>query len=303
MIIFVAGASGVIGIPLLRELVRHGHTVYGLASSSRGAQKIYEAGASPVQADIFNFDALRDALRSSRAEVVIDELTSLPSNPADMAKALPRDRKVRLGGGGNLFRAAVELGVRRYIQQSSGFYLSASDDQLADEDSGLALDASPGVRESTTMYAELEHRVRSSGMEGLALRYGFFYGPGTWYWPDGAVAEQVRSRQMPIIDRGEGIWSFVHVEDAATATVKALTADPGVYNITDDNPSAVSLWLPAFAKWVGASAPPVLTLQQGMETLGEDAVYTGTKLHGASNAKARKILGFEPRTLAWLQAG
>ena len=301
MNIFVAGASGAIGIPLLRELLRQGHTVCGLTNSTPGAQKIQEVGATPVQADIFDFEALRSALRTSGATVIIDELTSLPANPADLAKALPRDRKVRLEGGGNLFRAAKEVGVRRYIQQSTGFYLSAGEDQLADESSAMALDASPGVMASTTMYAELEQRVQSSAMEGLALRYGFFYGPGTWYWHHGAAAEQVRSQQQPIIDRGQGVWSFVHVEDAAKATVQALTADPGVYNIVDNDPSAVSVWLPAFAKWVGAPAPPQLSLQQAMASLGEDAIYTGTKLHGASNAKARQTLGFAPRILEWLQ--
>jgi 2-alkyl-3-oxoalkanoate reductase len=167
-------------------------------------------------------------------------------------------------------------------------------------ESPLAVDALGSVGQSTNMYAELEQRVLNSSMEGIALRYGFFYGPGTWYWPDGSAAEQVRRSESPIVGDGNAVWSFVHVEDAAVATVAALTAEPGIYNITDDYPSPVSQWLPAFATWLGAPAPPHLTVEQAREAAGEEAVFYGTRLAGASNAKARNLLGFRPRRLAWL---
>lgn len=303
MAIFVAGASGAIGVPLVRELVRRGESVYGLTNSDRGAAKVREAGGRPVRADLFDAAALRRALEEIGPEVVIDELTSLPASPAEMADAIAGDRRVRLEGGGTLFQLAAEIGVRRYIQQSSGFFLSCPEGQLADESCGLALEASPGVRASTTMYAELESRVRSSRMEWMALRYGFFYGPGTWYWPDGAAAEQVRAQGMATIDRGQAVWSFVHVDDAAWATAEAVGAAPGVYNIVDDDPSAVAVWLPAFARWLHAPPPPRLGLEQARELAGDDAVFYGTELRGASNAKAREALGFEPRRLAWLAEG
>ena len=180
-----------------------------------------------------------------------------------MAAAAAGDRKLRLEGGGNLHRAARACGVRRYIQQSSGFFLKPGSG-LADESEGMAVDASPGVAASARTYAELESRVlNAEGIEGVALRYGFFYGPGTWYNPDGAAADQARKQELAIIGAGEGVWSWVHIEDAAVATVAALTAPPGVYHVVDDDPSPVSRWLPAFARWVGAPPPPRVTEQEG----------------------------------------
>jgi len=164
------------------------------------------------------------------------------------------------------------------------------------------VDASPGVSMSAKMYTQLEARVLSSPMEGVALRYGFFYGPNTWYYPDGGVADLVRQGQYPIVGDGMGVWSFVHIEDAAWATVAALTAEPGVYNIVDDDPSASSVWLPAFAKAVGAPPPEHVTEEAARQSAGEDAVYCGVKLSGASNAKARQQLNFKPRRLEWLLA-
>ena len=170
----------------------------------------------------------------------------------------------------NLHRAARACGVRRYVQQSSGFFLK-SGSGLADESEGMAIDASPSVAASARTYAELESRVlNAEGIEGVALRYGFFYGPGTWYNPDGAAAEQARKQELVIIGAGEGVWSWVHIEDAAVATVAALTAPPGVYNVVDDDPSPVSRWLPAFARWVGAPPPPRVTELEGRERGGED---------------------------------
>jgi hypothetical protein len=170
-----------------------------------------------------------------------------------------------------------------------------ADAGLADESARLATDASAGVAASVQMYADIEARLRHSGhMEGIALRYGFFYGPNTWYDLEGSAADHARRREMPIVGQGEGVWSFVHIEDAALATVAALTAPPGIYNVVDDDPSPVSRWLPAFARWVGAPPPPQLTEQEAREVAGEDAVYYGTKLSGASNAKAKQTFTSRP---------
>jgi nucleoside-diphosphate-sugar epimerase len=244
--------------------------------------------------------AVQRALRESRAEIVIDELTALPPHPKDMVAAADNNRRLRLEGGGNLHSAARELGVRRYVQQASGFFLEPGIG-LADESDGLAVDASPGVAAQARIYTELESRVLNVvGMDGIVLRYGFFYGPGTWYHPDGAAADQARKQELVIIGAGDGVWSWVHIEDAAIATVAALTAPPGIYHVVDDDPSPVSRWLPAFARHVGAPPPPRVTEQQGRERGGEDAVYYGTKLRGAANEKAKKILSFTPRRLEWL---
>jgi nucleoside-diphosphate-sugar epimerase len=302
MRVFVAGASGAIGRPLIAELIRRGHTVTGMTRSEVGARHLAALGAVVAPVSAFDAPALERAVRESRAEVVIDELTALPRHPSEMAAAAAGDRELRLEGGGNLHRAARACGVGRYVQQASGFFLKPGSG-LADEAEGLAVDASPRVAASARTYAELESRVlNAEGIEGVALRYGFFYGPGTWYNPDGAAADQARKQELAIIGAGEGVWSWVHIEDAAVATVAALTAAPGVYHVVDDDPSPVSRWLPAFARWVGAPPPPRVTEQEGRERGGEDAVYYGTKLRGATNAKAKMALNFAPRRLEWLDS-
>jgi nucleoside-diphosphate-sugar epimerase len=301
MKIFIAGATGVIGRSLVAELIRQGHTVTALSRSEASSQRLVALGASTAVANAFDRNELEEALRRAKAEVVIDQLTALPKDPAQFATAFPIDRKLRLEGGGNLHRAAQTVGVRRYIQQSSGYFLKG-DGGLADESSPLLTEASPGILPSARMYAEIESRLLHSGsMEGVALRYGIFYGPGTWYHPDGAMANNVRGQQFPIIGQGNAVWSFVHVEDAARATVAALTGPPGIYNIVDSDPSPVSRWLPGFAQSVGAPPPPQVTEAQALAAAGEDAVYYGTKLCGASNDKACRILQFQPRRLEWLE--
>ena len=271
-----------------------------MTRSDAGARALADLGAVVARVSAFDATGLEEALRRSRAEVVIDELTALPKSPSEMAEAAPGDRKLRLEGGGNLHRVARACGVRRYVQQASGFFLRPGSG-LADESEGLAVDGSPRVAASARTYAELEARVLNAGdMEGVALRYGFFYGPGTWYHPEGAAADLVRRQGVPIIGQGAAVWSWVHIDDAARATVEALTAPPGVYHIVDDNPSPVSVWLPAFARAVGAPPPPVVNEQEARAAAGEDAVYYGTRLRGASNAKAKRAFGFAPRRLEWL---
>ena len=301
MKIFVAGASGAIGPPLIAELIRRGHTVTGMSRSDAGAKSLTELGAKIATADAFDESSLREALRQSEAEVVINQLTSLPKDPSQISAAIPGDRKLRLEAGGNLLRAAQAAGgVRRYIQQLSGFFLKARAG-LADESDGLLTKASAGVALSAQMYAELEARLQNAGqLECVGLRYGFFYGPRTWYHPDGAVGDQVRRGEMPIIGEGQAVWSWIHIEDAAVATVLALTAPPGIYNIVDDDPSPVARWLPEFARSLGAPPPPKITEEQARVAAGEDAVYYGTKLGGASNEKAKRTFAFSPRRLEWL---
>jgi nucleoside-diphosphate-sugar epimerase len=303
MRIFVAGASGAIGEPLIAELLRQGHSVVGMTTSNARAKEMEGHGATAVIADAFDTTAVEAALRRSNVEVVIDELTSLPKEPGDMPRYAARDRKLRIEGGGNLFRAAIACGVRRYLQQSSGFFLKASEGTLADESSPFDVNASPAVAASAQTYAELEARLFSSAaMEGVALRYGFFYGPKTWYHPGEAAANMLMRQQNPVVGKGEGVASFVHIDDAASGTVAALEAEPGVYNLVDDDPSPQAVWLPAFARFVGAPAPPRMSEADVKAVAGEDVVYYATKLSGASNAKAKRILGWKPRRLEWLHA-
>ena len=303
MRVFVAGASGAIGEPLVAELLERGHSVVGMTTSEARAKNLEGQGAETVIVDAFDAPAVETALSWSKAEVLIDELTLLPKSPRDMPKYAAGDRELRIEGGGNLLRAALACGVRRYLQQSSGFFLKAAEGTLADESSPFDVNASPAVAANARTYTELEARLFSfNAIEGVAVRYGFFYGPRTWYYPGGAAADMVMRQQSAVVGKGEGVYSFVHVQDAAIATAALLAAQPGVYNLVDDDPSPQSVWMPAFARFVGAPVPPHRSEAEVTSITGEDAVYYATKLRGASNSKAKRILGWTPRRLEWLEA-
>jgi nucleoside-diphosphate-sugar epimerase len=301
MRVFLAGASGAIGEPLIAELLKQGHSVVGMTTSQTRAGMLEAQGAEAVLADALDRAAVESAVRRSKPEAVIDELTSLPKDQVDMPKYAAADAHLRLEGGGNLLQAAIAAGARRYLQQASGFFLKAEKGHLADESSPLDVHASPSVSSAARTYTELEERVFHAGaMEGVALRYGFFYGPKTWYHPGGSAAEMVMRQQIPVVGEGQGVSSFVHIEDAAIATVAALTAPAGVYNLVDDNPSPQNTWLPAFAKFLGALPPPQVSEADAMALAGEDAVYYATRLTGASNSRTKQILKWRPRRLEWL---
>ena len=280
----------------MTELISGGHEVTGMTRSREQASKLSRLGVKAVIVDAFDAEAVADALRSAQPEIVIDELTSLPKDPADYGSAFEGDRKLRLEGGTILYRAAMTAGVRRYIQQSSGYFLKASQG-LADETAELTLDASPGIASAAAMYAKVEERVAGSKTIErplLALRYGIFYGPNTWYSPEGAAADHARRQELPIIGDGNGVWSFVHIHDAAIATAAALTGPAGIYNVVDDDPTAVRDWLPAFARSVGA--PPPTTDQCGR---GEQSVWRGCYLLRYEVARCLQCQGeegFELRT-------
>ena len=302
MRVLVAGATGAIGRPLIRSLKQHGHSVFCLVRSAESAGSVTEMGADAVTGDALDAASLRSAISRVHPDAVINELTSLPRHytPAEMAAAAERDSRVRREGNVNLLAGMRDCGVRRYVLQSSGFWY-APGPGLADESSRLAVDASPGVAGSARVYVELESTAfQASGIDSVAMRYGFFYGPGTWYAKDADMGEQVRQQQVPIIGAGQGVWSFVHIEDAAFATVAALECAPGVYNIVDDNPREQREWLPAFARYCGAPEPLQVTEQEALTTSGADSVYYATRLRGASNEKARHELNFSPRPLEWL---
>lgn len=302
MKVFVAGATGAIGRPLISALVAARHTVVGMTSSARGMSVLREYGAEGTVVDALDRGAVTAALARVRPDVVVEELTSLPKDytPEAMRAAAERDRKVRLEGGGNLHSAARAAGVKRYIVQSTGFFYGPGPG-LAAETDPLAVSASPGVAGSVGTYMEIERRVLGArDIEGVALRYGFFYGPGTYHDPDnGSVTEQVRQQKYPVIGSGAAVYSFVHVEDAAAATVAALDSDPGVYNVVDNDPSELRVWLPAFASFLGAPPPPRVSEKEA-QSQGPDAIYYAIRLRGARNDLAKQKLGFSPRRLEWL---
>jgi 2-alkyl-3-oxoalkanoate reductase len=305
MRVLLAGATGAIGRPLIRGLKQNGHSVFCLVRSAESTRILAETGTEALIGDALDAASVRAAIAQVRPDAVINELTSLPRHytPAEMKAAAERDSRVRREGNVNLLAGVSEIGVRRYILQASGFWY-APGAGLADESSPLAVDASPGVAASARTYVELESTAfRKSEIDCVAMRYGFFYGPGTWYTSAGDMGEQVRRRQVPIIGAGQGVWSFVHIDDAAAATVAALECAPGAYNIVDDYPSQQCVWLPAFARACGALEPFQITEHEALATSGVDSVYYATRLRGASNKKARNELNFRPRPLEWLEKG
>src|SRR5215471_8960958 len=302
MRILIAGASGAIGRPLVRRLREKRHEVFALTRSRDSAPALKDIGAEPIIADAQNAAAVKAALGRIRPDAVINELTSLPRHytPAEMKAAAQRDRKVRVEGSINLLAALGDAGVRRYLLQSSGFWY-APGVGLADESVPFISSASPRVEASAGTYLELEARASATpGIEFVALRYGFFYGPRTWYTREGDMGDQVRQQKVPIIGEGQGVYSFVHIDDAAGATTAALECPPGAYNIVDGNPSPQHVWLTAFARAAGAAAPPRVSEEEALRASGPDAVYYATRLRGASHEKARRELEFRPRPLEWI---
>ena len=303
MKILVAGGTGAIGRPLIAALRAKGHAVVALTRSPEKARALAEQGIEPAIADVFNAHEVKAAVAGAQPEVVIEQLTALPKTYTreSMSAAAGVNDRIRLEGGANVLAAAQAAGVRRYLRQSIAFW-AVPGPGLADEETPLAFDASPAVAADARLVTELEHHLlEKAAIEGIALRYGFFYGPGTWFNPDGDVASQVRQQQFPIVGNGEGVWSWLHIEDAAIATVAAAEqGNPGIYLIANDRPVMVREWLPAFAQWLNAPPPPHVAVEEALNTSGADTVYYGTKMRGVSNAKAKRELNFKPRPLEWI---
>jgi nucleoside-diphosphate-sugar epimerase len=303
MKIFVAGGTGAIGRPLIAQLLLEGHAVVALTRSPEKAEALAQQGIEPVVADVFDTDAVRTVVGRAQPEIVIEQLTALPRTYTrqSLTAAADVNTRIRVEGGANVLAAAQAAGVRRYLRQSVGFRATPGPG-LADEGTPLAFDASRGVAEDARIVSELENRLLGiQTIEGIVLRYGFFYGPGTWFHPDGDVARQVRQQQFPIVGNGEGVWSWLHIEDGAIATVAAAERGKrGIYLIANDQPLAVREWLPAFARWLNAPPPPQLSVADVLRTTGADAVYYGTRMRGMSNAKAKRELAFHPRPLEWV---
>ncbi len=290
-------------------------TLYGLSSAPRLCSQSLSA-LDRIRAHSVDRKCARHARAGNRTQkihpgAVIEELTSLPKRgrigwrsvgvkppeEQEMRAALDQDRRVRLEGGRNVHNAARSAGVKRYIVQSTGFFY-APGPGLATETDSLAFDSTHAISSGARTYQEIEERVLSpGGPEGVVLRYGFFYGPGTWFNKNGDIVNQLRERQCPMVGAGQAVWSWIHIDDAAAATVTALQCAPGIYNIVDDDPSEFSVWLPVYAGAVGAPDPPHLTQADALQQLGPDFVYYATRLRGASNAKAKHELGFTPRRL------
>lgn len=296
MRVFVAGASGAIGRPLVAQLVAAGHEVTGMTRSRERAAAIEAAGATAVICDALEAPGLRAAIAAAEPEVVVHELTALPRRFDPRKEHLyDATNRVRREGTRNLLEAA---GGRRVVCQSIAFAVRSSEPRVFDEDAPLFTDAPPPFGDATRAIAEMERMVLEA--DGLVLRYGWFYGPGTWWGEGGSTAHDVARRRYAIIGDGSGLYSFVHVEDAAAATVVAVERGAsGVYNVVDDDPAPMREWLPVYAEAIGARRPLRVPVWLAQLVAGNAAVAMATALPGASNARVKRELGWEPRWPSW----
>jgi len=305
MRVFVAGGSGVIGRPLCDRLVRAGHEVIASTRSEQGARRLESLGVRAVTVDAFDAAQLTAAVEAARPAVVVNQLTSIPKrmNPRRVRAQMEPTNRLRRDVTPILVRAARAAGARRVISQSISFVYDPVGDGAATEEEPLYLGAPASFAGLVEAVDASERAVLTTpGVEGVVLRYGYLYGPGTNYSGDGAFAADVRRGRVPIVGGGAGVSSFVHVDDAAAATVRALEhGEPGVYNVVDDDPAPVREWLPAYARALRAPAPRRLPLWLGRLAGGPYAVYFMTRQRGASNGKAREGLGWVPARASWRQ--
>jgi nucleoside-diphosphate-sugar epimerase len=298
MRVFVAGASGAIGARLVSQLVFRGHEVIGTSRSPDRAERLRALGAEPIVLDLLDPPAVREAVAAARPDAIVHQATALAdlSDFKHFDRSFAQTNRLRIEGADALLAAAREAGVRRFVAQSFASHRYAREGGLVKtEDDPLDPTPVPAMRETDAAMRHLEQAVTDAG--GIALRYGNFYGP-----PDDRLVEAVRKRQFPIVGDGGGVWSFIHLDDAAAATVFALEHDaPGIYNIVDDEPAPIRDWLPVLAKVVGATPPRRFPRWLARLFAGEAPVVMGTESRGASNAKAKRELGWTPRYPSWRQ--
>lgn len=301
MRVFLAGASGAIGTPLLPRLLEAGHDVVALARSQERAAALRAAGAQPALADAREAEALHAAIVAARPDVVVNQLTALPAviRPRHYAADLAATTALRRAAYPVVARAAAAAGARRVISQSVSFMLDPSGPWVRDESAPLVRDPPPSTREAVASMHVLEDATLDTpGIEGVVLRYGFFYGAGQLA-PGGSMAEDVRRRRLPVVASGDGRFSFIHVDDAADATVLALDRGAaGIYNVTDDEPAPQREWVPGLARIMGAKAPRHVPLWLARLAAGPMALGA-VGMRGADNAKARRELGWAPARPTW----
>ena len=306
MRIFVAGATGAVGRALVPALVAAGHSVTGMTRSPEKANGIRRAGAEPVVADGLNARAVRAAVISARPDAIIDEMTDLATvtDLRHFDRAFASTNRLRTDGTDHLLAAAREAEVKRFIAQSfCGWTFSREGDAIKTEADELDPDPPRELARTLDALRYLEQIVTTSiHPEGIVLRYGSFYGPGTGMFSH-AMIDEIRHRRVPLIGNGAGWWSFVHVDDAASAAVAAIErGKPGeIYNVVDDEPAQVSQWLPALSGILGAKPPIHIPAWVGRLLAGEHMVSMMTQVRAGSNAKAKQELGWQPKYPSWRQ--
>jgi nucleoside-diphosphate-sugar epimerase len=298
MRVFVTGATGALGRHLVPMLVAAGHEVTATTRTPGKVAQLREAGAKPVVVDGLDREAVIAAVRAAGPEVIMHQMTAL----ADMRslrnpdKVFAATNELRTRGTDNLLAAAARVGTRRVVAQSHNFVYEPSGGPVKTEEDPLVSRPVPSWARSGAAIKHVEKTVPLSVPEGIVLRYGTFYGPGA----SDPLVEVVRKRQMPVIGGGTGIWSFIEIADAATATLAAVDRGaPGAYNVVDSDPAPVAEWLPYLAEVAGAKPPLRMPAWLGRVLAGEYVVAQMTNARGASNEKARKELGWEPRYASW----
>jgi len=306
MRVFVAGATGAIGKQLVPRLAAAGHEVHGMTRSESKQAMLHDLGAVPVIADALDPDQVAEAVAQAKPEVIVHQLTAigaLDTRHVDRDFALTN--RLRTEGTDYLLSAGQAVGVRRFVAQAVagyGAYVRTGGPVKSEED---PLDPAPArdMRQTLAAIRHLEEAVLGARWtEGIVLRYGAFYGPGTSLTPGGEQFELIRKRKFPLVGDGGGVWSFIHVADAAEATVAAVErGSRGVYNVVDDDPAPVAEWLPALAQTLGTKKPMRVPRFVGRLFAGEVGVVMMTELRGASNAKAKRDLGWQPTHASWRQ--
>jgi 2-alkyl-3-oxoalkanoate reductase len=308
MKIFVAGATGALGKQLVPQLVAKGHDVVGMTRSESKTNELRELGAQPAVADALDPDAVAQAVAGAEPEVIVHQLTAL-SGPPDMRRPdrfFEVTNRLRTEGTDHLLAAGRAVGARRFVAQSfAGWPFARTGGPVKSEDDPLDPNPPDGIRATHAAIRYLEDAVMSADWAvGIVLRYGGFYGPGTSVSsdPSAEISENIRKRKFPIVGDGGGVWSFIHIADAASATVAAIERGrPGIYNVVDDEPAPVRDWIPALADALGAKPPRRLPRWLGRLAAGETATAFMTEIRGASNGKAKRELGWEPRYPSWRQ--
>jgi nucleoside-diphosphate-sugar epimerase len=305
MKIFVAGASGVLGRQLVPLLVEAGHEVVGTATSPQKVETLRALGAQPAVLDVLDPEAVGRAISEAEPEVVVHEATALGGVGGSfrrMDETFAQTNRLRRKGTDNLLAAALAVGARKLVAQSfAGWTFAREGAAVKDEDAALDPDPAGNAKELVAAIRYLEERVLAAKeLDGIVLRYGGFYGPGTSFAEDGESLEAIRKRKFPIVGDGGGLASFIHVEDAARATVAAIERGRrGIYNIVDDEPAPVAAWLPYAAAAVGAKPPRHVPFWLGKLFAGEMLATMMVEGRGASNAKAKRELDWHPLYRSW----
>jgi nucleoside-diphosphate-sugar epimerase len=301
--ILVAGATGAIGRPLVRRLMAAGHQVIGTTRTPARLAELETTGAVGLLLEAGDVQAVTRAMADLRPEVVIHEVSALPKTPTPSAlrAGLAETSRLRRETVPLFVRAAAAAGVRRLVVQSIAFATRPEGPSVLDESAPLWMDGPRSISTGAAALTEMERALTSEPrVEGVALRYGFFYGPGTWYARDGAMAQLVRARLYPDVGDGQGRMSFVHIDDAAEVTARAAEGgDPGIYHVSDGDPARHGEWLAEMVRWLDAPRPRHLSPWMARLLMGSSFVHYATTLRGASSAKAQAAFAWAPRS--WRQ--